>query len=88
MSMMDLGASAPSQPFSEAPEGDSGASIVKQIISLVRQYAEQEEDEQNVLSAEKITTMLQQILANEQKEKDGMLQGKMSPAAMRKAYGG
>lgn len=86
MSMMEM----MEQPFSEsAPEeGGDGASKIKEIISMVRAYAEQENDEENILTAEKITTMLQQILAAEQKDAEGMLQGKVSPKALRKAYGG
>lgn len=97
MSMMDLmgqapgmGQAPPEQPFSPAPapgsEGKEGASRIKEIIALVRDYANAEDDEENILTAEKITTMLQQILASEQKEQDGMMQGKVSPRALRKAY--
>lgn len=84
MSMMEM----MEQPFSESEEGGDGASKIKEIISMVRAYAEQENDEENILTAEKITTMLQQILAAEQKDAEGMLQGKVSPKALRKAYGG
>lgn len=89
MSIMDMmGGAPPEQPFSEEPAGqaDDGAAKIKEIISLVRSYADQEDDEENVLVAEKITTMLQQILANEQKDVEGMMQGKVSPKALRKAY--
>lgn len=90
MSMMEMmGGGAPEQPFQEdAPAEDTGASKIKEIISMVRAYAEQENDEENILTAEKITTMLQQILAAEQKDTEGMLQGKVSPKALRRAYGG
>lgn len=88
MSIMDV--MGGEQPFSEesAGQADDGASKIKEIISLVRSYAEQEDDEENVLTAEKITTMLQQILAAEQKDTEGMLQGKVSPKSLRRAYGG
>lgn len=77
------------QPFTEEqPQADNGAATIKEIISLVRSYAEQEDDEENILVAEKITTMLQQILAAEQKDADSMMAGKVSPKALRKAYGG
>lgn len=86
MSVMDMMGGG--QPFSEEPPAEeaSGSSLIKDIISQVRSYIEQEDDEENVLTAEKITTMLQQILASEQKEADGMMQGKVSPKALRKAY--
>lgn len=62
--------------------------IIRQALELVRQYAVQEQDDENTLRAEKISTLLAEILANEQKEIDQALQGKASPRVLRQAYAG
>ena len=70
-----------------APEGDGDAAdLIRQALELVRQYAAQEQSEQGTLDAEKITTLLQQILANEEKELEDAMQGKASPRMLRSAY--
>ena len=72
------------------PQDDGGGDvldIIRQALDLIRQYAQQEQDEQNTLLAEKITTQLQTILANEEKEQMGALQGKASPRLLKQAYG-
>lgn len=73
----------------DAPSGGGDAlELIRQALDLVRQYAQQEESEQGTLDAEKITTLLQQILAMEEKELDEAMQGKASPRLLRSAYGG
>lgn len=77
------------QPAGDAPSGGGDAlELIRQALDLVRQYAQQEESEQGTLDAEKITTLLQQILAMEEKELDDAMQGKASPRMLRSAYGG
>ena len=71
-----------------ADSADSGKEILKQIIALVSRYQDQEQSEQNLLGAEQVRTLVQKILANEEKSQDDLLQGKMSPAAIRGALGG
>jgi antitoxin component HigA of HigAB toxin-antitoxin module len=62
--------------------------LIRQALELVRQYAAQEESESGTLDAEKISSLLQQILANEEKEMEDAMQGKASPKMLRSAYGG
>ena len=83
------GAGAGGGMMPEPPGDDTGdvLDIIRQALDLVRQYADQEQDEQNTLLAEKITTQLQTILANEEKEQMGALQGKASPRLLKQAYG-
>lgn len=77
------------QPAEEPGQGGGEAlELIRQALDLVRQYAQQEESEQGTLDAEKITTLLQQILAMEEKELDDAMQGKASPKMLRSAYGG
>jgi len=66
----------------EEPQDPAG--ILREILDLAGLYRDQESDEQNLLLVEKLRTIAQQILANEQKEADGMLQGKLSPSAVRR----
>lgn len=77
------------QPAEEpAQEGGSALDLIRDALELVRQYAQQEQSEQNTLDAEKITTLLQGLLAAEEKEMDDAMQGKASPRVLRQAYGG
>ena len=80
-------AGPPQGPSSDGGEGGNATDLIRQALELVRQYAQQEESEQNTLDAEKITTLLQQILSNEEKELDDAMQGKASPRMLRSAYG-
>ena len=61
---------------------------MRQAIATVRQYIDSEQDDEDKMAGEKVTSLLQQILAKQQKEQDGLLQGKMSPGAIRGALGG
>ena len=97
MSVMDMigqmGQGQPQPPVEGSPnpqaEGEGDVmEIIRQALELVRQYAVQEQDDENTLRAEKISTLLAEILANEQKEIDQALQGKASPRVLRQAYAG
>ena len=63
-------------------------SLLKSAIDTIRQYQGGEKDEEDLLTAEKITTLIQQLLAKNQKELDGLMQGKMDPASLRGALSG
>ena len=76
-----------SPPEEEGPSGDP-AGILRDILDLCREYQNVEQDDEDLLQIEKVTTLLQQLLANNQKEADGMMQGKMSPRGLRKALSG
>ena len=73
----------------QQPEGGDMASDVRQIIQAVRAFADANgTSEQERLVVEKITTLLQQLSSDREKEEQGMLQGKLSPGAMSRAYAG
>jgi hypothetical protein len=76
------------EPEAPADPGADAMELIRQALELIRQYAAQEESEQGTLDAEKISTLLQQILAAEEKELDDAMQGKASPKMLRSAYGG
>ena len=71
------------------PPQESGADpeLLQQILDLFDSYRQNQQSQQNLLMAEKARTLVQQILASEEKEMDGMLQGKLSPGAIRRMAG-
>lgn len=67
------------------PDGPQSASdLLKAILALASDYGAQEQSQQNLLLVEKLRTIAQQILANEEKEDEGLMQGKFSPSALRR----
>ena len=73
---------APPEP-PQAPAG--GASeILQGILELADAYRQQEDSQQNLLLVEQLRTIAQKILANEEKEDEGLMQGKFSPSALRR----
>jgi len=71
------------------PTGDQGAApdaadLLRQILDLADEYRQQEDSDQNLLLVEQLRTIAQKILANEEKQHDDALQGKLSPSAIRK----
>lgn len=74
----------------QAPEEASADpnDLLQQILELAAQYKQVEEDPQDLLTVEKVTTLVQQLIAANQKEADGMMSGKVTPRAIRKATGG
>lgn len=85
------GAAAPaSPPPSAEPSSEGGGDVttmLQDMLALAGEYLSQEETETNKLTMQKVTTMIQQILAEEEKELQGALQGKMSPSLLQKSYG-
>lgn len=90
--MMPEGPPAPAAgPFSAPPEpeGQGGpADLYQQIISLLSQAQEVEDSEQDKLALEKVRTLIQQLLADEEREEEEAMAGKMSPGLLKRAYGG
>lgn len=60
--------------------------MLKQMLDLADEYKTSESDEEDVLAIEKVSTLIQQLLAKQQKERDGLAQGKMTPSAVRRSY--
>lgn len=65
-----------------APEAGRASDILKTILALAQQYADQENSQQNILLIEQLRTLCQKILAEEEKEAHDLMQGKVSPKAM------
>lgn len=67
-------------------QGDDTSAIIKEMLGLLDEYKQTEQDEQDLLLAEKIGTQLQQLLAQNQKQLDDAMTGKISPKLLRKQY--
>lgn len=83
------GGMPPGDPMAGAPpaEEEDVSSMLKEMLEIARGYLDQESDEQNKLTMEQVTTLLQKVLAAEEKELQDALGGKMSPKLLSKAYG-
>lgn len=81
----DYGQGPPDQP--DQGGGDS-VSILEQMLQLADQYRQVEPDQEDKSVMEQARTLLQNLLAKDQKDKDGLLQGKTSPGALRRVLGG
>ena len=57
----------------EPEEPEDGPSILRQILDLAARYAQVEDDDQDLLQIEKARTLIQQLLAAQQKEMDDAL---------------
>lgn len=69
--------------------GDQGqgdpVAIVSNMLDLASQYLQVEPDEEDKLLMQKVTTQLQQLLAKDQADADGAMQGNLNPRTLRKA---
>lgn len=82
---------SPMEEEPAAPEGGGGGDNVQYLQAALEElqgYIQGEDDEINKQTALQCLAKLQSILAGEQKEQDDMLQGKFSPASLRRATGG
>ncbi len=92
---LGLGDPSAGQSFGPGP-GDPSAGgsesdpliLVKQMIDSARQYLDVEPDEQDKANMTKILAQLQRVLAKDQSDSDLAMQGKVSPAYIRKTSGG
>lgn len=70
-----------------APDAADHATMIRDILDQVRMAAQSADDEQESLVWERISTMVQQILASQEKQDQDLMQGRLSPAALRRALG-
>jgi hypothetical protein len=67
-----------------APPADP-ETILREMLDVAAEYLEVEPDEEDRLEMQKVTSLLQALLARNQKAADQMMQGKLSPRALRHA---
>lgn len=71
----------------EAPPQDASG-YVQAILEMLNEWRMNEQDPEDLLALEKISTMLQQIVTGHAKEEQQAMAGKFSPRMMAQAYGG
>lgn len=77
----------PGQPQAapSPPGGGKPTDALAAALDALRSYIQREPDQQHKLLVEKCTTIIQQILAEEQQMHDGAMGGTADPRLMRKA---
>lgn len=66
-------------------QGGSHSDQIRELLDLAREVAANADDDIEAATLEKVTTMLAQILADQQKQDQGLVQGKMDPRALTRA---
>ena len=84
---MEDPAAAPSPMYGGGGLGGDNTEALRAALDSLAQYAQGEDDEQNIQTVLKCVTALQAILADEQKMVDGAMGGKADPRAMRRLSG-
>jgi hypothetical protein len=74
-------------PASYPEESEDPTDLLRQILDLAAEYREVEPDEEDRLAIERVTTLVQQLIARNQKESDQALSGQLNPRTLRKAFG-
>lgn len=77
------GAGAPQTEPEAAPA--SGPDILRQMLQSAAAYRDSEDDDEDLMEIEKVTSLIQGLLAKQAKEQDDMLMGKVTPRALRRA---
>ena len=72
--------------LSGKPTGGPSDSLREAIDALTR-YLEAEQEDEDIAAAMKHLSGLQDLLAKQQADQDGLMQGKATPRAMRRASG-
>ena len=89
MALMGGGGMPPEPPMGDpAAGGESTVDILERMIEDAKLYIDTDEDEEDKHTMTKVLTILQGYLADEQKESQNAMQGKLSPKVMARAYGG
>jgi hypothetical protein len=60
------------------------ADIIREMLELADSYRRVEQDDEDLLAMEQARTLLQKLLAAQQRQLDGLQQGKAEPAALRR----
>ena len=88
----DLAAALGAPPPGAEPPPDQGApaqdsaEIVSGMLDQAKQYLDTEQDHEDLLSMQKISTLLQQLLTKDQQDADAAMSGNLKPRTLRKAF--
>lgn len=69
------------------PESGDPEEFARSILDLLNEWRNAEQDEEDLLLIEKISTDVQKLLARNAKEVDQMMSGKLAPKLLAQAYG-
>lgn len=76
------------EPLDELAAADrSPEELLREMLRLAGEYRTVERDDEDLLAIERVTTLVQQLLAAQQKERDGLLSGGLNPRAIRRLVG-
>lgn len=85
--MAALGGQDQQNTISQGGSPGGGSDLVGQAIDILNQAAQEEADDQDKQTILTCIANLQGVLANNQKDADSMMAGKMNPRALRKVGG-
>lgn len=75
-----------------APAGDGAApdseEFARSVLDLINEWRMVEQDDEDLLMIEQISSLVQKLLARNAKEARDAMGGKLSPRLMSQAYGG
>jgi hypothetical protein len=71
-----------------ASDGGDSEDFARSMLELINEWRQVESDEEDLLMIEQVSTLVQKLLARNQKESLEAMQGKLSPRMMSQAYGG
>lgn len=72
------------------PEGGlpyDAVGYVQAILEMLNEWRMNEQDPEDLMALEKISTLLQQVATQHHKESQDAMSGKLSPRMMSQAYG-
>jgi len=83
----DFGPPTQGPPEQAPPEQDHEA-MIRELLDMARQVASAADDDEEALDFEKVTSLIQGILAKQQKQRTSLLKGANDPAALARVLGG
>lgn len=84
---MPVGPDGAALPYAGEEGGQSSEDFARSMLELINEWRQVETDEEDLLQIEQLSTLVQKLLARNQKESLDAMQGKLSPRMMSQAYG-
>lgn len=81
-------AGPPAGPPPEEGGGHDHEAMIRDLLDLARQVAVEADDDEEAADFEKVTSIIANILAKQQKQRMGLLKGANDPAALARVLGG
>jgi hypothetical protein len=74
-------------PYAGEEGGQDSGDFARSMLDLINEWRQVEADEEDLLMIEQVSTLVQKLLARNQKESLDAMSGKLSPRLMAQAYG-